>query len=134
LEWIRLELGHQPNASAFLQFVEQNARAGLGNHGECHLQLLAAIATDRSKDITGETLRVYAHQRRRCMDVPHHQGDSFFSAAVADGRIMTELAFKTHNAEEPPARGEIGFGQLVQNELGTHKSIIDGMPVRSGRH
>ncbi len=67
---------------------------------------------------------MYPHQRRRRVDVSHHQGDSFFSAAVADGRFMTELAFKTHNTEEPPARGEIGFGELVENEFGTHTSII----------
>src|SRR5882724_1588920 len=124
LQTVCLELGHEPDAAAFLHFIQQNARTGLRDHREGHLKLLAAIATQRTKDIPGQTLRVDAYQRRSRVNVAHHQGNGFFLAAVGCGRIWPELAFKAHDAEMPPASGKVGFGHFAKSKIRTHTSII----------
>ena len=65
------------------------------------------------------------HQRRRCLDIAQHQRHGLFLAAVS-GRTRIEMAFKAHNAEVSPARGEISFSHLAESEIGTHTSIIEG--------
>ena len=54
------------------------------------------------------------------MQIAHDQGHGGFGAAV-----VADMAFKPHNAEVPPTRGKIGFGQLAKWGLGTHVSIIE---------
>ena len=121
LKLVGLELGHEPDASSFLLLIDQNAGPGLGDHGERHFQLLAAIATQRAEDVAGEALRVNAYQRRSRMDIAHHHGNGLFCATVA-----VKQAFKAHDAEVSPTRGEIGFGKFADGVFCTHGFIIDG--------
>jgi len=85
---------------------------------------LAAIAAQRSKDVAGKALGMDTHQRRSGVNVPEDKRDSFFLTAIGGGAGI-KMAFKAHNAEVPPARGEIGFSHFVKCEIGTHVNIID---------
>ena len=62
LQFVSLQLRHQADASAFLLFIDQDARALFCNHGQRHFQLFAAVAAQRAEDIAGEALRVDAEQ------------------------------------------------------------------------
>ena len=64
------------------------------------------------------------HQRRRGVDIAQHQGHGLFLAAVGGGTGI-KMAFKAHNAEVSPARGEVSFSHFVECEIGTHVFIID---------
>ena len=63
------------------------------------------------KNVAGETLRVNAHKRSSGVNVAHHQGDSFFNAAVSVG---AEFSAKAMDPEFAPARGEIRGGDVVE--------------------
>lgn len=121
LQLVRLQLRHQANASAFLLFIKQHARARLGNHLQGHLQLLAAVTAQRAENIAGKALRMDTHQRRRRVNVTHHQGNGFFFARSG---ALAKLAFKTHDAEVSPACGKIGFCHFAKIEIRAHVSII----------
>jgi hypothetical protein len=69
---------------------------------------LPAVAAQGTKNISGKTLRMNPDERRLGVNVSHHQGNGFLRAAVA-----TEEAFKAHDAEMSPARGEVGFGKFA---------------------
>jgi hypothetical protein len=58
-----------------------------------------------------------ADQRRLRMNVAMYESHSLFAPWVGPG-----AAFKAHNAEVPPAGGEIGFGKLADCSGGTHYS------------
>jgi len=66
--------------------------------------LLAAIAAQRMKNIAGQALGMNAHQRRRRLHVPHHQGNRFFHSAVAIGAILRS---KSIDPEFAPAGGKV---------------------------
>src|SRR5262245_23921169 len=117
LQFVSLEFGHQADAPPLLHFVDQNPSAGLSDHGERHLQLLAAIAAQGAEDVAGEALRMDANQRRLSVNVAHDQGYGFFHTAVA-----IKKAFKSHNAELSPASGEIGLSHLADGGISTHES------------
>ena len=61
LQFISLQLRHQSNAAPFLLFVKQNACTLASDHRQCHFQLLPAIASQRSKHVAGQALRMYPH-------------------------------------------------------------------------
>jgi hypothetical protein len=88
-----------------LLFVDQYATAGLCNQGKRHFELLPAIAAERAKDITGEALRVDAHQRRHGMDVAQYQSHCRFRPPVTP-----YVTLKTHDAEMSPSAWKIGLG------------------------
>jgi hypothetical protein len=58
---------------------------------ERQLQLQTAIAAQRAEDVSGEALRVNAHQRRRGVNVAHHQRNQALDDLVLDvrGRLDT---------------------------------------------
>src|SRR5208283_1918469 len=49
LERVGLQFRHQPNAAALLLLIDQDACPQVSDHGECHFQLLAAVAAQRAK-------------------------------------------------------------------------------------
>jgi hypothetical protein len=104
LQLIRLQFRHQTNAAAFLLFVNQDARTLVPNHSQCHFKLLPAVAAQRVKHIAGEALRVNADQRRRGMNITHHQGNSFLDPR---GRARTGFCAKAIDPEPAPTRGKI---------------------------
>ncbi len=104
LQLVSLQFGHQPDAASFLLFVDKYARAQIANHGERHLELLAAVTAQRMKNIAGKTLRMDANQRRSGLNISHHQGDGFLDAPVSIG---TEFGAKTMDAELTPASGKV---------------------------
>ena len=116
LQFVGLQLGHQADAAALLLLVDENARAFLGDHRERKFQLLAAIAAQGMKDVSGQALRVNANQGRGGFHVAHHQGDGFFDATIAVG---TGLSAKAVDAELAPAGGKIRGSDLLDFRL-TH--------------
>ena len=98
----------ESDAPAFLLLVNQNAGALTGNHRERHFELLAAIASQRAEDVSRQTLRVNANQRRAGLYVAHDQRDGLFRFG-ARRRAQSESV----NQKMAPARGEIGGGNLL---------------------
>ena len=68
-----------------------------------------------------------ADERRRRMNVAHDEDDSFFLTTAAITIFSRELAFKAHDAEMAPPRGEISFCELADCGSGTHITIIEGV-------
>src|SRR3989344_5318692 len=54
----------KPDTPPFLVEIEQNAAASLPNRRKAGVQLLSTIAGERAECVTGQTLRVYAHEHR----------------------------------------------------------------------
>jgi hypothetical protein len=117
LQGVGLEFRHQSNSAAFLLLIDQNARTFLGDHGERHFQLLPAIATQGTEDVSGEALRVNSNQRRTALDIAHDQRNRIFrlGGRDAEGKAMNE--------EMPPARGELGRRHLFDLKR-AHPKII----------
>lgn len=108
LQLVGLELGHQADSTTFLLLIDQDARAGLGDHLQGHLQLLTAVAAERAKHITGETLGMDADERWLGMDVTVDKSYSLFPS-----RIGSCAAFEAHNAKVAPACGKISLGNFA---------------------
>ncbi len=109
LQFVSLQLGHQPDAAPFLLLVDQHPGAQFGDHGKRHLQLLTAIAAYRCENVAGEALGMDAYQRRRRGHVSHDQGDGFFLWPITP---LPKRSFETVYAESSPAGGEISRGEL----------------------
>src|SRR6266446_498091 len=58
LQRIGLQFCHQANAASFLLFVNQETAAFCGDRSHRKFQLLAAVATERSQDVTCNALGV----------------------------------------------------------------------------
>ena len=129
LQFISLQLGHQADAPAFLLFVDQDARALLCNHGQRHFQLFAAVAAQRTEDISSEALRVDAEQRRRGMNVSHDEGYRIF---IPPRHGSAEFSAKAVDAKFAPAGGEVGGGYL-SNLVRRHINIIAGCSDHDSR-
>ena len=80
LKFVGAELCHQTDAASFLLFVEQNACAVLGDHGECELKLLAAVAAEGMKDVAGEALGVNSDDGRFAVNVAHDESHGAFNS------------------------------------------------------
>lgn len=93
LESVGTELIHEPDAAAFLMFVDEEAAAFLLNVFEGGGELVAAVAAEAVKDVAGEALRVDAHQGRRAGDIAHAEGKALLEAAVL------EAAFEAVDSE-----------------------------------
>src|SRR5215470_5423382 len=78
LQLVGLQLRHQPDTTAFLLLVNEDARTFPRDQRQRHFQLLPAIATKRAKNIAGQTLRMDAHQRRGGVDITDYEGYSLF--------------------------------------------------------
>ena len=110
LQRVGLQLRHQSYAAALLLLVDQDAGSFLGDHGERHFQLLAAVAAQRAEDVAGQALRVNAHQWRSGMHFTHNQRHGFFGlAAVVRGR---GAGGKSVNKKMTPARRKIRRSHL----------------------
>ena len=110
LQRVRLQLRHQADSAAFLLLIDQDACALLANHGERHLQLLAAVTAQRAENVARETLGVDAYQRGTCVDIPHDKGHGFFLAPRVAG-----FTFKAEDLEISPARWEICGRELANS-------------------
>lgn len=110
LQLVSLKFRHQAYAAAFLLLVDENPRALLRDHGKRELELLAAVATQRMKNIAREALRMHAHQRGFRRDIAHDKRDSFFDPAVA---VFAMLRAETVDAELSPAGREFRRGDLL---------------------
>src|SRR5437762_13894113 len=64
LKLISEELVHQPDAAAFLKLVDQNTSASRGDALQRKVELCAAVASDRAKNVAGQTLGMDANERR----------------------------------------------------------------------
>jgi len=97
-------------------FVNKHPRSLGSNHRERQFELLAAITTQRSEDVSGKALRVNTNQGRRGTDVARHQGHGFFRPAV-------KFAAKTKDTEIAPASRQLGRSNLLDC-LWAHVDII----------
>ena len=118
LEFIGAELCHEADATPFLLFIEQNARAFLANFAQGELKLEAAVAAQGAEDIAGEALRVNTDQWGRRVDISHDQGNqpfdslAMFGGFFAAGARFGQMAFEAEDTEVSPASGEVGVGYL----------------------
>ncbi len=125
LELVGAELGHESDAAALLLLVEEDAGAGLGDGGEGEFELLAAVAAERVKDVSGEALGVDADDGRGGVDVAHDECDGRLDAAGGCGdELVAGLgmigcafeafldAFEAEDAEVAPTCREVGVCEL----------------------
>src|SRR5687767_582998 len=76
LELVGANLVRQPDAASLLVQIEEHTAAFFGDPLHGRLELKAAVATRRVKDIAGEATRVDAHQHVvAAADIPFHQRD-----------------------------------------------------------
>jgi len=106
LQGVGLQLGHETDTSAFLLLINENAGALLGDHGEGHFELLAAVAAQGTEDVSGEALGVDANERRAGLHVSHNQGNGLFRLGARNAQR------KAVNEEMSPTRGEFGGRHL----------------------
>ena len=105
LKRVGLQFRHQSYTAALLVLIDKDARSQVGDHGERHFELLAAIAAQRAEYVAGQTLRMNAHQRRPGVYLAHHERDCLFGlGAVARCR---RPGGKPVNQEMPPARRKV---------------------------
>ena len=123
LQFVGLEFGHETDAASLLLFVDEDSGAVVGDHRERHLELLSAVAAQRSEDVAGETLRMNANERRRGCHVAHDQRDGVFRAARA---VVAERTLEAVDAEASPAGREVRGGELSNRVFRGHVFIIDG--------
>ncbi len=127
LQFVGAQLRHQPNAAPLLLLVDQNARTRICDLLQRQLQLQPTVAAQRMKHIAGHALRMNPHQRRRSMNVAHHQRHSFFllSRLSAPRRILGSInSLKAQNAKIPRPRWEIRIRDLAHRS-NWHASIIE---------
>ena len=102
-----------------------------GNFAQCHFKLKAAVAAQRTEDVSGEALGVDADEGRRGVNVAHDEGDQALDFAALRGRARRRVAcllsrqrsLKAEDAEGSPASGEVGFGDLLHAHK-WHESIL----------
>src|SRR5258708_2536685 len=92
LQFVSLQLRHQADAAPFLLLVDQDAGPGRGNLFERHLELLTAIAAQRTKHVSGEALRVDTNQRRLAVDIAHTQRYRRLRLLIAHTPVVSPLA------------------------------------------
>lgn len=124
LQLISLKLSNQTYASALLLFIQQNPRAGFSDHLQRQFELLAAIAAKRVKNVSGQTLRMNAHQRRLRMKITHYESDGGLRPARLGIAFAT---LESENAKVPKFRWKIRFRSLESPGFscrGIHSIII----------
>src|SRR5579884_594296 len=109
LKFVGLELGDKSDASTFLLFVKQNSCPGIGDHSQSEFELLSAVTAQRMEDVSREALGMNANQRRRGMNVSHHNSNRSFRAASL--RIAL-IAFESKNAKVAELSRKVSFGAL----------------------
>jgi len=62
------------------------------------------------KNVSGEALGVNSHQRRRGVNIPHHQSDGFLRAAAS---IRAGFGTKAINPKLTPTRRKIRGCELL---------------------
>ena len=62
LKLIGQQFVHEADAAAFLQLINQQTTATLGDRAEREMKLVTAIAPLGSKDVAGQALRVNAYE------------------------------------------------------------------------
>src|SRR6267142_6370944 len=62
LQFIRLDLGREANASPFLAHVNDHPATGFRHLSHCLLQLGSTITSARAKHVAGKTLAMHSHQ------------------------------------------------------------------------
>jgi hypothetical protein len=87
-----------------------------------------AVAAQRVEDIAGRALGVDADDWRLCVDIAHHEGDGALYRLPV-GLAWLRQAFEAEDSELPPARGEIGVGNLGDTNK-RHNIIIDSRAAR----
>ena len=95
LQGIGVKFVFESDAASFLAHVEKYARAGFSDHLEGLVELLAAVATERTKDVTSEAFGMYAYEDRFVVNL----------AAVAFG---FDLTFAERQVEVSINAGNIG--------------------------
>jgi hypothetical protein len=117
LQLVGAEFVHQADASAFLEFVNDDSAAFGGNVSKRDFELGAAITAKAVEYVAGEALRVNAHERRGggAADIPHNECGGFFDVGAPLG--CAEVAFEAVDTELSVFGGEIGFGRLAEFEL-----------------
>ena len=85
LQLVSAQLSHQADTAAFLLLVHQDAGALIDDALHCEFELLTAVATEGTKDVSCEALRMNADDGRRRVDVAEHERDASFDAARGRG-------------------------------------------------
>ena len=113
---IGLDLLDQADAAAFLRQIDEHARPLLADHLHGDAELVAAVATQRSQQVAGETGRVQPHQRLgRLGRVAHDDGDRLL-LFIADA--------EGDDASRAETRGQIGLGHAI-DQLFAAAAIAD---------
>ena len=91
---------------------------------ERQLELLPTVTAERVENISRQTLRMNAHQRRMRVNVTHHESNSSFGTACL--RISC-ASLEAKNTKMPEFRGKIcfcPFDSLGFSWRGIHFTII----------
>src|SRR6185437_3342513 len=111
---IGAQLVQQPDAAAFLVFVNQQP-ASFGRDGfESQLQLRPAVAAQAVKHVARKALRMNPHQRRTALlQVAHFERHYFLG-------FGTRGVSESVDPEVPETAGEIRLGNLSKLEYWGH--------------
>jgi len=131
LERVGPELVGEPDASALLSEVEQDARVVPGQGLERGRELVAAVAAERSQHVTREALRVKPRgDRLLAGDLSMHQGHMLLPGRVGRERDGTEVAKPSGKLDlrddghfAPPMSGRVGWAFSATGR--------GGLPIRN---
>ncbi len=117
LQPISAQLIHQPDASAFLQFVDDQSPPFFGDLLEGDFELRPAVAAQTVENIAGEALGMNTEQRGRAgaAHIAHRQGDRFFQANPAVGKPRPPL--ETEDSKGSVFGGKVGLRGFQKLEI-----------------
>ena len=106
LQFVGAQFVEQPDAAAFLEFVDQQSPPFLRDAGKSDFELRPAIAAQAVEHIPRQALRMDPHQRRRSVcEVTHFEHHGFLRAVARGG-------FKAEDPEHAELGGKIRFGHF----------------------
>ena len=93
LQFVGVNFCCQPDPTAFLSHVNQNAAAFLLDLLQRRVELVSAIAPARAENVSGETLAVDAHQRRFVLvDLAFYQREMMLAIELRAVEVQIEIA------------------------------------------
>ena len=141
LQVVGAQLVQQPDPAPLLGEVEQHAAAGLLDHRQRRLELLAAVAAQRVEDVAGEALGVHAHEHVvRAGDLALDERDVVLvvdERAVADDGRTSPKPVGSRRRDD--ALDELVVAAAVGDQVGDrdHLQPVPGavaLEVRHARH
>ena len=117
-----------PSCCSYTRMPERFGR----DHAEREVKLIVAIAAQRVEDVSGEALRMDAHQRRswasiggRCLEIAKGERDGGLDGGTRLVARSRERPSEAENAEVAPAGGEKSASATLGDAGEWHNTIID---------